>query len=52
VYLYEQIPTTVSRQTEYAGLRLGMSKDEVGYPPTCMRKKVRHHRHWPFGLFG
>jgi hypothetical protein len=38
VYLHQQIPTVVSRQIEYAGVRLGMSQDEVlyikGYPST------------------
>jgi len=44
VYLYKQIPTAVSRQTGYAGIRLGMSQDEVlyikGYPPTVLAEEV------------
>ncbi len=40
VYFYRQLPTVVGRQTEYAGLRLGMSRDEVlyvnGYPPSVL----------------
>jgi hypothetical protein len=43
-YLYQQIPTSVSRQTEYAGIRLGMSQDEVlyikGYPPAVLAEDV------------
>jgi hypothetical protein len=35
--LWDQIPTSVPKQTEYAGFRLGMPQDEVkyvkGYPP-------------------
>jgi|SRR5438067_1856854 len=31
LHLYNQIPPTVARQTQYAGLRLGMTKDEVLY---------------------
>jgi hypothetical protein len=31
MYLYSLIPVAVSRQTEYAGVRLGMSQDEVRY---------------------
>jgi len=37
VYLWRQLPVSLSKQTEYAGLRLGMTQDEVryvkGYPP-------------------
>lgn len=42
-YVWENIPTPVTRQTEYAGVRLGMSPDEVmyvkGYPPTVLTSK-------------
>jgi hypothetical protein len=38
LYLWDRLPMTLVPQTEYAGLRLGISPDEVmyikGYPPT------------------
>lgn len=43
-YLYHRLPTPVSTQTVYAGLRLGMSQDEVlylrGYPPSVLGEAV------------
>src|SRR5215204_3815114 len=43
-YLYEEVPIPVGRQTEYAGIRLGMSQDEVlyikGYPPAVLGEEV------------
>jgi hypothetical protein len=36
-YYWQQLPQKIERQTAYAGLRLGMTQDEVmyvkGYPP-------------------
>jgi hypothetical protein len=38
VYFWNQLPVTVTPQTEYAGIRIGMTPDEVmyikGFPPT------------------
>jgi hypothetical protein len=38
IYVWDQLPVSVSKQTQYAGLRIGMPQDEVmyikGYPPT------------------
>jgi hypothetical protein len=39
-YWDQLVPTQIARQTEYGGLRLGMSRDEVayvkGFPPTVI----------------
>src|SRR5262245_55278136 len=39
-YVYQQIPIPIGRQTEYAGLRLGMPMDDVlyikGYPAAVL----------------
>lgn len=43
-YVWNQLPTSVPRQSDYAGLRLGMNQDEVmyikGYPPTVLAEEV------------
>jgi hypothetical protein len=44
VYVWDWLPTPVTRQTEYVGLRLGMPPDEVmyvkGYPPVVLAEEV------------
>ena len=44
-YYWDQLPQKVGRQTEYAGLRLGMTQDEVmyvkGYPPSVLAEEVQ-----------
>jgi hypothetical protein len=44
IYVWNQLPTAVARQTEYARLRLGMNQDEVmyikGYPPSVLGEEV------------
>lgn len=41
-YYWEQLPQKIDRQTAYAGLRLGLTQDEVmyvkGYPPLRARR--------------
>jgi hypothetical protein len=43
-YYWQQLPQKIERQTAYAGLRLGMSQDEVmytkGYPPFVLGEEV------------
>lgn len=45
LYIWNHLPTTLTPQTEYVGLHLGMSPDEVmyvkGYPPIVLGKPVR-----------
>jgi hypothetical protein len=44
VYFWNDLPIPISKQNEYAGLRLGMTQDEVqyikGYPPTVLSEIV------------
>lgn len=44
LYLWNQLPARVGLQTEYAGLRIGMSPDEVmyvkGYPPVVLEAEA------------
>ena len=41
---WDQLPTKITRQAEYAGLRVGMTQDEVmyikGYPPFVLAEEV------------
>jgi hypothetical protein len=44
VYIWDQLPISVGRQTEYARLRLGMNQDEVmyikGYPSIVLAEEL------------
>ena len=44
LYIWKLLPTTITRQDQYAGVRLGMTPDEVmyvkGYPATVLAEEV------------